>query len=207
MKTKTRISLWCGGAALAVTLVAAAQVPIKGLIVDAIQGFTVNGAAPSGQVVCGNGSAGVFSASCPINAHSADVASSLAATPTQCSGSQPLASGIQANGNANCTVAHVQGVLTNLTGSRSSGSVYQNTSGGTLLLSGYVSTTGSSTGTVYCKVGVDAGVSMTVWRNTVTATIESGSAGFNCTVPNGYFYEITGDGAVGGITGWFETTL
>ena len=41
-----------------------AQVPLKGSTVDATQGYTVNGAAPSNQILCGNGTRAVFAASC-----------------------------------------------------------------------------------------------------------------------------------------------
>lgn len=136
-----------------------AQVNGKFAKVDATQGYTVNGAAPNNQVLCGNGTTAVFTASCgtvsvpfyqtitlastalpqrfftdynatyfavtdegpgagtlielhstlPIsvtgNAATATTAAALSGTPTQCSGSAPLATGIAANGNANCTAA------------------------------------------------------------------------------------------------------
>lgn len=41
-----------------------AQVPIKGSTVDATQGYTINGAAPNNQPLCGNGTKAVFQASC-----------------------------------------------------------------------------------------------------------------------------------------------
>jgi hypothetical protein len=58
--------------AVAAIGVALAAVPIKGSIIDALTGFTVNGAAPSGQALCGNGTVGVYASSCAIHAASAD---------------------------------------------------------------------------------------------------------------------------------------
>jgi hypothetical protein len=44
--------------------VAFAAVNVKGLIVDALTGFTVAGAAPNNQVICGNGTVGTYQATC-----------------------------------------------------------------------------------------------------------------------------------------------
>lgn len=79
-----------------------AAVNIKGLVVDALTGYTVAGAAASNTVICGNGTVGTYQGSCSI---AVATAAALAATPTQCSGGTPLATGIQANGNANCATA------------------------------------------------------------------------------------------------------
>lgn len=58
MKKTTLITLALLSAALH------AQVPLKGSTVDATQGYTVNGAAPSGQTLCGNGVEFVPMATC-----------------------------------------------------------------------------------------------------------------------------------------------
>jgi hypothetical protein len=101
MKTTTANKVWFGAALLFVAVaVAAAQVPGFFSICNAITGYQVNSAAPNGQVICGNGTVGTYSASCAINSATA---TALAATPTQCSGSTPVSTGIAANGNANCT--------------------------------------------------------------------------------------------------------
>lgn len=79
-----------------------AQVNGKFAKVDATQGYTVNGAAPNNQTLCGNGTAFTPATACPI---AASTAGALAATPHQCSGSTPLATGVAANGDANCAAA------------------------------------------------------------------------------------------------------
>lgn len=78
---------------------ALAQVNVKGKTVDATQGFTYQGTAPSGQTLCGDGSKMTPSASCPI---AAATAAALAATPAQCAAGT-VATGVNANGNANCS--------------------------------------------------------------------------------------------------------
>jgi hypothetical protein len=100
MKMTKNKALWMYVAVLVVCVAAAAaQVPVVGSIVDAAIGFTLNHAAPSGQVLCGNGSVGTFATSCAANA---GTATQLAATPPQCTGGL-VSTGIQANGTANCT--------------------------------------------------------------------------------------------------------
>jgi hypothetical protein len=44
--------------------VAFAAVNVKGLIVDALTGYTVAGAAPNNYTLCGNGTVGTYQASC-----------------------------------------------------------------------------------------------------------------------------------------------
>lgn len=60
MKTMSRLL-----AVLAILAsVAHAQVNVNGKTVDATQGYTIGGAAPNNQVLCGNGSKAVFAAAC-----------------------------------------------------------------------------------------------------------------------------------------------
>jgi hypothetical protein len=98
-KSKARF-VWFGAfLVVAVVAVAAAQVPGLFSTVNATVGYLINGAAPNGQAICGNGTVGAYSASCAINAATA---TALAATPSQC-GTNQFSTGVTANGNANCT--------------------------------------------------------------------------------------------------------
>lgn len=94
-----------------------------------------------------------------------------------------------------------------VTGSRTFGTTFHNTSGSALLATGYGTTSGSSTGSITCNVG-SGSPSQVIWSNQVTATVSSGHAGFECPVPNGFFYSVTVTGAVSSTPGlWVESTF
>lgn len=98
------------------------------------------------------------------------------------------------------------GTQVDVTGSRSFGSTYQNTGSTLRYVEGYGNTSGSSTGNLRCLTGAGS-PSVTVWGNSVTATVSSGLAGFSCIVPAGYFYAITVAGDVTGVVRWVETNF
>ena len=145
---------------------ALAQVNGKFAGVDATAGYTYGGVAPTGQVLCGNGTAFVPATSCGAGIISyyqtvqangssrtqrnflnfssnftvndtnpsstvdlaanisvnAATANSLSVIPAQCSGSTPYATGITANGNANCLAGTVsRGSFSSTGGSLTSG--------------------------------------------------------------------------------------
>lgn len=87
--------------------VAVAQVPIVGSIINAVTGYTVNGAAPSGQVICGNGTVGVFASSCAISVSSAT--SATTATNSTQVGGVGLAGLCQSSGTG-CPASGITGV-------------------------------------------------------------------------------------------------
>jgi hypothetical protein len=62
MKMRSKALLGLGVMLLVCVTVAFAAVNVKGLIVDALTGYTVAGAAPSGHTLCGNGTVYVDSA-------------------------------------------------------------------------------------------------------------------------------------------------
>lgn len=95
--------------------------------------------------------------------------------------------------------------LTDETTSRSLGATYQNTTSGLMYLSGSAATVGSSVGTVYVKEGVSS-ASLQVYADTATATITAGDKGFSAAILPGYYYSVSGDGAVTGIGMWTEIT-
>jgi hypothetical protein len=184
MKTTTANKVWFGAALLFVAVaVAAAQVPGFFSICNAITGYQVNSVAPNGQVICGNGTVGTYSASCAINAATA---AALAATPTQCAAGQN-ATGINANGNANCTVAATQ---TDVTGSRSFGSTYHNVGTIPLFIQGYGQITGGSGDSQISCLAGPSSASVTIWSMTDSFTIPGEPAGFACMIAPGYYYSV-----------------
>jgi hypothetical protein len=185
MKMTKRKALWMYAAVLVIGLaaVAAAQVPVVGSIIDAAIGYTVNHAAPSGQVLCGNGSVGTFASSCAANA---GTATQLAATPAQCPVGQN-ATGIQANGTANCSPAPIK---SDVTASRTFGSTYHNTGSTLLYVTGYGQVQGGSGDSqISCLMGPSS-PSVTTWSMTDSFTVAGEPAGFVCLIPPGYYYEV-----------------
>lgn len=96
-------------------------------------------------------------------------------------------------------------VLTDVSGSHSVGGTYQNTTNAIMFVSGSLTTAGSRTGGLAIFEGPSS-PSNEVFANTSTATVDSGSAGFNASILPGYFYQITNSGAVGGVQHWWEIT-
>jgi fibronectin-binding autotransporter adhesin len=94
-----------------------------------------------------------------------------------------------------------------VTGSRSFGTTYTNSSGGVMYVTGYGNTRGSAVGSVACFVNGDAD-----FANTATATIDGGACGFSFVVPSGGTYQIqantlASDTGVTGVGKWIETVV
>lgn len=94
-----------------------------------------------------------------------------------------------------------------VTGSRTLGSIYQNTNGVDMYVSGYCTTSGGGTGALQAVIGTVTPTDV-IWANDYTATLSSGHAGFDFYVPDGYFYELNVPGgygsAVTGVGLWVE---
>lgn len=97
---------------------------------------------------------------------------------------------------------------TNVTASRAWATSYQNTTGATLIVSGYTTTpNGSSVGTITCLTGASS-PTLEVWGNEYTATVASAPVAFFCIVPNTYYYEMTVSGDIASSpSNWIETTV
>ena len=89
------------------------------------------------------------------------------------------------HGTLNVTVTDWSGQ----TGSRDWDGVYQNPGPGIRTVSGSGRTAGSTPGSTQGLIGT-GNPGTQVWGNTVTATLQQGSAGFYFTVPPGYFYQV-----------------
>jgi len=94
-----------------VAITAWAAVPVIGSIINAETGFQVNSAAPSGQVICGDGTVGTYTASCPIHAASAD--SYSGGTLADVTGSRSIGSTFT---NSGSTPIYVSGYVTTTVG-------------------------------------------------------------------------------------------
>jgi hypothetical protein len=94
------------------------------------------------------------------------------------------------------------------TGSRVWGSAYQNTSGTTMIISGYTTTPGgSATGNLTCMVGPSS-PSLEVWGTEYTATVNNAPVAFFCIVPNTFYYSINSSGDIAATPSkWIETTV
>jgi hypothetical protein len=235
MKTTNKII--AGFAVLAVMAVGAGfAVNIEGALVNATAGFQFNGAAPSGHVLCGNGTAYVDSTTCGASANYQTMQSNgtsvtqraalnfdsdfvlsdtlpatavaLASTISVTSANANAVGGVPLSGlcQSNGTTCPLGGTLNNVTSTRSFGEAIQNASAGVMFVQGFASTSGSGVGGLNCLVGPTT-PSSTVWSMSFTATVSGGQAGFTCFVPAGYFYEITDTGAITGVTSWFELVL
>jgi len=95
-----------------------------------------------------------------------------------------------------------------VTGSRSWGTGFTNSTGSMLIVSGFTTTPGgSSTGTITCMVGPSS-PSLEVWGNEYTATVNNAPVAFFCIVPNTFHYEITTSGDIASTPSkWIETTV
>lgn len=107
------------------------------------------------------------------------------------------------------TVARAQGAVVDYsTGGRAVNTLYQNTSGGVMFVSGSLITAGSSVGDIAVVVLPPSGPSVTVWKNQSTATVGGGDAGFCGMVPNNWRYELQIAGAVtASVSAWTETVV
>lgn len=93
-----------------------------------------------------------------------------------------------------------------VTGSRSFGSIFQNTTGQEMLVTGWGITTGGLTSELSALIDTVNPPIANPWGDEYTASVSGGKAGFNFTVPNGYFYELvlSGTGAITSLGKWVE---
>lgn len=209
-----------------------AQVNLNGATVNASVGYQLSGNAPNGHVLCGNGLRYVDAASCgsttiyafdgnfttttsgsTVTVHlatnitvNAATASALStAFPVQCGGSLPMATGIQANGTANCTpVPGPPGTLTDVTGSRAFGTTFTNGGTAALYVSGFgVTTTGGDTSQIDCTVN-----GIPTWGQQANATVVGAHTAFTSMVPAGGTYVCVASGTTAVTLGkWTELVL
>ncbi|HEY1646291.1 MAG TPA: hypothetical protein VGF75_08110 [Candidatus Saccharimonadales bacterium] len=93
--------------------------------------------------------------------------------------------------------------ISDATGSRVYGTTYQNTSKQMMQVSGWGTTSGSSTGILSFGLGPSSAV--TRWQNVNTASVSTDPVGFIFNVPPGWFYEINISGDISGtVGGWHE---
>lgn len=93
-----------------------------------------------------------------------------------------------------------------VTGSRSFGSIFQNTTGQEMLVTGWGGTTGGATSELTALIDTVNPPITSPWGDEYTGSVSGGKAGFNFTVPNGYFYELvlSGTGAITSLGKWVE---
>ena len=114
------------------------------------------------------------------------------------------------NGSTDCSIpsggsgSGVPIAQNDVTATRVLGTIYQNTTTGTLYEFGYASTTGGGTGSIMCYDGATSSLGSTPFGGSSTATINSGMASFGCFIPPGYYYEVVASGAVTAIGKWYE---
>lgn len=218
MKMKATSRIFAAFAVLAVLAVSAGfAVNIKGAIVDATAGYTFNGAAPNGHVLCGNGSEYVDASSCGASANyqtmqsngtpltqradlnfSTDFTLSDTSPSTTVTLAVPITSLCQTSGT-HCPP--VSGTLTDVTGSRSFGATFTNSGTTAIFVSGFgVTTTGGDTSQIDCTVG-----GIPTWGQQANATIVGGHTGFSSMVPPGATYECVETGTTAVTLGkWTE---
>lgn len=99
--------------------VAFAAVNVKGLIVDALTGYTVGGAAANNTVICGNGTVGTYQGSCGIAVASATT-STTATTATTATNANAVGgvalSGLCQTGGTGCPSSTVPSQTCNANG-------------------------------------------------------------------------------------------
>jgi prepilin-type N-terminal cleavage/methylation domain-containing protein len=81
-------------------------------------------------------------------------------------------------------------VVNDVTASRSFNTVYQNTTGSNMIVSGSGHENGSGIGSVRCDIGSTNPPTIVTYGNEDPATVDAADAGFICLVPSGYYYEI-----------------
>lgn len=101
--------------------------------------------------------------------------------------------------------------VTDVTGARVFGGVYQNTSGGELTVTGWGHTGGSSVASMEGRIGTTNPPTLSVWGLTTGATVNNGACAFSFKVPNGWYYGVyantltNGQGsAVNSVGKWVE---
>jgi hypothetical protein len=98
---------------------------------------------------------------------------------------------------------------TNLAGSRTFGSVYQNTNAYSIMVQGYGQITGGSgDSSGNCQDGPSFSLGNTIMAWTYAYTVSGEATGFSCLIPPGYYYSIN---VVHNISGtpvaWYETSV
>lgn len=185
-----------------------AQVPIKGTTVDATQGYTVNGAAPNNQPLCGNGTLFVPAANCGtvVAPFYQTIQGNGSALPQRFI--LNFDSNFTVNDSSPSTTVHLTPIAqTSVT--TTFGTVRQNTTGRPLFVTGFGTISGGSGDSrITCSDGLTSGLGITLWSNTTTATNAGSPVAFTCgnPIPAGYFYSVTVTNIISGTPGsWVET--
>lgn len=182
----------CGGSANYQTVQANGTSLIQRLILNFDSNFAPADSNPSTTVHLASS----------INVNAATATALSTPFPVQCGGALPMATGIQANGNANCTVVPgVRGTLTDVTGARSFGTTFTNLGTTAIYVSGFGTTvTGGDTSQITCTVN-----GIVVFSQQANATVVGFHDGFACMVPPGGTYTITTSGTTAvSIGAWAE---
>jgi hypothetical protein len=95
---------WCSALNTWTALASGGSGTISGQTIGCLPLANSATSSTSSSKVCDNGTTLTYSGAGGLAAN-ASTATTLAATPTQCGGGTPIATGIAANGNANCTAA------------------------------------------------------------------------------------------------------
>jgi hypothetical protein len=103
-------------------------------------------------------------------------------------------------------------VVGNLAGTRVFGTVYQNTTGLPILVSGNgVITGGSGDSQISCLIGSTSTPASVVWASVTTGTISSEPVGFICRVPSLWYYKVSVTNIIGPTStsgsNWYESQL
>jgi len=150
-----------------------------------------------------------------INPSSVKVASGTAMTGNQGNGTLvqhstgAVTAGHAAKFDANGNIVDAGGglftTLTDVTGSFTFGTSYQNTGTLPLQISGYGTITGGSGDSmIMCNIGPSS-PSFTPWSTTVTGTVSGEHVGFSCIIPPTYFYSVTVTNIISSTPGkWFN---
>jgi hypothetical protein len=217
-------------------------------VINAKTGFQLNGAAPSGHFLVGDGTHYVDSASLPgalyyqnVESNSGaenqraalNFTSGLTVTDNPGNNSTDVAlsdtgvtpgaytivnATVGADGRltaiTNGTPSTYNPIAHDVTGSRVLSTVYQNTTGGTMRVYGYGTTTGSTVGSTEARIGPTNTLVITtdtIWATTEGATVDTGTLGFAFEVQNNWYYAVyanTFTNSMGsGVTGlgkWWE---
>lgn len=95
--------------------------------------------------------------------------------------------------------------VTDVTSTRSIGTVFQNNTGAEISASGWCTTGGSAVANVICTIGPANPPTIQVYQQEATATFAGGTAGFVFVrIPPGWFYSVTTAGDISGLGGWAE---
>lgn len=106
----------------------------------------------------------------------------------------------------NATAGSISRIPHDVTGSRSFGSIFQNTTGQEMWVTGWGGTTGGATSDLTALIDTVNPPLTALWGNEYTGSVSGGKAGFGFVVPNNYYYELvlTGTGAITSLGKWIE---